>query len=244
MDSRTSCPQGPELAVIMPVYNEAGGIAKVLDLWCPLFRELCPDVRVHVYNDGSRDNTLEMLRQCAARHPEIVVHDKPNEGHGPTVLRGYRENLDARWIFQMDSDGELEHTTFPALWAVREDFDLLLGQRQGRPSPLPRKCISAVTRTVVRLCYGSGLKDVNVPYRLLRVETFASALRRIPPETFAPNVILDGYACLRRLRLRQLPVRHIGKPGHAGSTPRLRLFVGAARSLLQVVACRVRLGGV
>ncbi|MFR5150156.1 MAG: glycosyltransferase [Ruminococcus sp.] len=64
--------------------------------------------RLVIINDGSKDNTYELLQKCAATRPLLIPLDKPNGGHGPTVLYGYRYAIrqKADYIFQTDSDGQ------------------------------------------------------------------------------------------------------------------------------------------
>ena len=52
------------LAVVMPVYNEEGAIAAVLDKWLSMLDRLDDvEYQIHVYNDGSKDKTKEILDQ-------------------------------------------------------------------------------------------------------------------------------------------------------------------------------------
>ena len=95
-----------KLCVVMPVYNEEGSIGTVLEKWTQALDKLEINYVIRPYNDGSRDSSLSVMRAAAAKSPRIEVHDKPNGGHGHTILIGYREA--ARdgfdWIFQIDSD--------------------------------------------------------------------------------------------------------------------------------------------
>ena len=95
------------LCVVMPVYNEQEAIGVVLEKWNSTPKELGIDYEIRPYNDGSRDDSLRVMREVAARlGPQISVRDKPNGGHGNTILTGYREaSADGfDWIFQIDSD--------------------------------------------------------------------------------------------------------------------------------------------
>jgi len=121
----------------MPVYNEEGAIAAVLEDWVAMLATV-PDAQatIHVYNDGSRDGSARILAAVAARHPQwIVVHNKANSGHGPTILLGYREQRGSDWLFQIDSDGEIGPDKFPAVWGRRRSFDFLVGRRENRRAP-------------------------------------------------------------------------------------------------------------
>ena len=230
-----------ELAVIMPVYNEAAVIGTVLAKWAAELDRLGLDYQIHAYNDGSRDATLAALQRAAAEHPRVCVHDKRNSGHGPTILLGYREHTDARWIFQVDSDDEMGPEHFHALWERRSRCDFLIGTRAQRASPWPRRVMSLVSRLVVRLCYGRGVYDVNAPYRLMRTAAFEPLIAAVPPDTFAPNVILAGLACLHKLRIFETPVPHQCRQTGEVSIRSFKLIKVSLRSFRQTIGFRVHL---
>ena len=157
-----------ELALVLPAFDEAPRVGDVLAEWDGALAGLGIDYEIHVYDDGSRDATPEILAACAGRSPRLRVTRQANRGHGPTVLRGYREAA-AEWIAQADADGEIPAAAFAALWERRRSADLVLGRRTGRPQRAARRAVSAVARAAVRvLGGGAGAADVNVPFRLLR----------------------------------------------------------------------------
>ncbi|MBF0300840.1 MAG: glycosyltransferase, partial [Oligoflexia bacterium] len=82
-----------ELKMVMPVYNEEGAVGEVIKKWALKFQELKIDYEIHVYNDGSRDNTGNILDKIKANNPlmNLIIHHKINSGHGPTILQGYGE---------------------------------------------------------------------------------------------------------------------------------------------------------
>ena len=114
------------LAIVMPAYNEEQIIERTVNEWLIGLRNLDIDFELHVYNDGSRDGTLAKLQGLRPDNGELVVHDKKNSGHGPTILLGYRDNSDRDWIFQVDSDGEMNPEFFHLLWERRRDYDFLI----------------------------------------------------------------------------------------------------------------------
>lgn len=224
------------LAVIIPVYNEEEAIALVLRKWASVLGSLQIDYLIHAYNDGSRDKSLEVLNEVARENTRICVHDKKNSGHGPTILQGYRENCDSStWLFQMDSDDEMGPESFPLLWEKRSQYDFLLGQRDGRFQPLSRKVISFISRLCVKTFYGSGVWDVNSPYRLMRSECFKGLLKRIPADTFAPNVIISGFVNKKKLRYFECPVPHTDRKTGCVSIKKWKLLKAALRSFKQTV---------
>ncbi len=194
-----------ELTVVMPVYNEEEVISVVLNDWIKELRRLGIDFELCIYNDGSTDETLKSINEIEKKNNELKVIDKPNSGHGPTVLLGYQE-AKGKWIFQTDSDNEIKPDQFQKVWEQRDDSDLIVGFRVDRESPTVRKIVSFISKWSIRLLYGKGVRDVNCPYRLLRNKKFEKTFSKIPSDTFAPNVILSGISCYKKMKIIEVPV--------------------------------------
>lgn len=225
------------LCVVMPVYNEEAAIGVVLKKWAVELDRLGIDYVIRPYNDGSKDKSLAVMREVAAKHPRIDVRDKPNGGHGNTILTGYRDAADDGfdWVFQIDSDDEMGPEKFGELWANRENNDFLVGIRDGRRQPLARKVISFVSRLCVRMFYGKGVWDVNTPYRLMRVSAFKGFFADIPLMTFAPNVILSGLAARHKFRLFETRVPQHDRTTGEVSIKKWKLLKAAVRSFAQTI---------
>jgi glycosyltransferase involved in cell wall biosynthesis len=232
-------PTEAELTVVVPVYNEEASIADVLASWSSDLKGLGVRYRIAVYDDGSRDRTPRILEELARRDEHLSVTRQENRGHGPTILRGYREAR-APWVLQIDGDGEMASAHFGALWSRREGYDFLVGARQDRASALPRRLVSAGSRLAVHWLVGRGVHDVNSPYRLMRRAALAPLLDLLPAEPFAPNTLLSGLAGRARLRVLEVPVPHEGRRAGRGSLGGRKLIAGVSRSLRDTVATAVR----
>ena len=77
------------LYIIMPAYNEQDTIGEVVDEWYNVVNKIGEDSRLVVVNDGSKDDTLKILKNLQEDKPQLVVLDKKNSGHGSTVIYGY-----------------------------------------------------------------------------------------------------------------------------------------------------------
>lgn len=235
------CFADDRLCVVMPVYNEREAIGGVLEKWVKALDTVGVDYAIRPYNDGSRDDSLAVMKEVAAvlnqRGTKVDVRDKPNGGHGNTILKGYREAAadGFGWVFQIDSDDEMGPECFPDLWRRRNDFDFLVGIRDGRVQQLPRKIVSLVSRLCVRFFYGKSVWDVNSPYRLMRVSAFRDFFAAIPPSTFAPNVILSGLAARHALRSFEMRVPQHDRTTGEVSIKRWKLLKCAVRSFWQTV---------
>jgi dolichol-phosphate mannosyltransferase len=231
-----------DLALVMPVYNEQDCIVEVVQSWKTVLSRLDARYQLMVLNDGSRDRTAEKLASFSGDQRVLVI-DKPNSGHGPTILQGYRLAVErADWVFQCDSDNEMPAESFPVLWEKRADYDALFGMRAGRMQPLPRRLISAGSRLTVSLLFGRGVPDVNTPYRLMRSSLLKPIIRQIPEDTFAPNVIISGAVVRAGARIFNCPVPHEGRRTGSVSIVKWKLWKAAIKSFRQTLACRPAVG--
>jgi glycosyltransferase involved in cell wall biosynthesis len=229
-----------DLEVVMPVYNESECIDDVIHDWVNELDLLGIQYRLLTLNDGSKDSTAENLAKHE-NNPKIKVINKENSGHGPTILQGYRMAVrEAKWIFQVDSDNEMEAKHFKKVWSARESCDAVIGVRDKRQQPLPRKIISFISRRIVSLFYGPGIQDVNCPFRLMKSEILKPMLQHIPQDTFAPNVAISGLFVLFKKRIRNVPVPHSDRQTGEVSIKKWKLLKVAIRSLMQTIMIRFR----
>ena len=234
------------LCVVMPVYNEEAVVGIVLEKWHAALTDLGIDFVIRPYNDGSKDGSLTVMQGAAQRlGARIEVRDKPNGGHGNTILTGYREaSADGfDWVFQIDSDDEIGPEQFGEFWVHRIDNDYLVGIRQNEHRAFSRRVLSGLSRLCVRMFYGRGVRDVNCPFRLMRVAAFKDFYTKIRLNTFAPNVILSGLAARHKLRCFEAPVsRHDRKTGEC-SIKKWKLLKAALKSFWQTAAFAMNGGG-
>jgi glycosyltransferase involved in cell wall biosynthesis len=227
-----------DLALVMPVCNEEGCIAEVLNSWLGILGGLGIRFKMIVLNDGSKDGTKGVLAGFA-HDDRIEVVNKSNSGHGPTILMGYHRAVEtADWVFQCDSDNEMSAGHFPALWGKREGCDAVFGIRTGRVQNAARRLISAVSRLTVRAFFGRGIADVNTPYRLMRAGLLNEIIAQIPDDTFAPNVIISGTLARARARILTHPVPHQGRRSGKASIVKWKLWKSAVRAFCQTACCR------
>lgn len=99
------------VSVVIPVYNSEKFLQSTLDR---LVLELERDDEVICIDDGSSDNSLELLQNVAASHPNIRVFSRKHEGAGATRNFGITQAR-GDWIYFLDSDDRIEQGAFTAL---------------------------------------------------------------------------------------------------------------------------------
>lgn len=184
---------------VMPAYNEAENIEETVKQWYPVVDKLSKEgveAKLCIANDGSKDNTFEIMKGLQTKFPLFEPLDKPNSGHGATVLYLYRHAISkgANYIFQTDSDGQTNPDEFWQMWENREKYDFQIGHRLGRQDGGSRVFVTKTLRLVVWLMFHEWVTDANTPFRLMRTDKLQPIMDVIPQDYFLCNVAISAIA--------------------------------------------------
>ena len=184
---------------VMPAYNEAANIEGTILQWYPVVEkcnEMCGDSRLVIANDGSKDDTFVIMQRLAAQYPLLIPIDKPNSGHGATVLLLYRYAIEhgASYIFQTDSDGQTSPDEFWQMYDNKEKYDFQIGNRQGRQDGASRVFVTKTLRFIVWIMFHEWVVDANTPFRLMNTLKLQTILKVIPQDFFLCNVAISAIA--------------------------------------------------
>jgi glycosyltransferase involved in cell wall biosynthesis len=208
------------LYIVMPAYNEEANIENVIIQWYGIITKINKQGNIKskliIANDGSKDKTFEIMQSLAVNYPDFEPLDKPNSGHGATLLYLYRKAIEAgaNFVFQTDSDGQTNPDEFWQLWENRNRYDFQIGDRTTREDGIGRIFVTRVLRLIVRLIFGVYVKDANTPFRLMKTDRLQAILQVIPPGFFLCNVVISTIAVKWNERCRWYPVSF--KPRQAG----------------------------
>ena len=190
-----------DVAVVIPVFNEEKLIGECIDEWLNVLDSVNLNYEILIIDDGSSDATISIVERYGDNQ-NIQLIIKQNEGHGPTILAGYKRAVGiAEWVFQADSDNEISPNQFSALWSRRQGQDAVIAWRQGRDQTTVRRLVTFFARVTTKVLFRCHLRDVNIPFRLFRSETLIILLEKIPSDTFAPNIALSGALSLMNFQV-------------------------------------------
>ncbi|WP_199582614.1 glycosyltransferase family 2 protein [Collinsella sp. AF38-3AC] len=197
-----------EIAVIIPCYNEAETIGKVVD---DFHREL-PAATVYVYDNDSTDATAEI----AAKHG-ATVRFEPRRGKGNVCRQMFRD-IDAACYLMVDGDD-----TYPAEAAgalcepiLAGQADMVVGDRlsNGTYAKANGRAFHGfgnnLVRAMIKWIYGYGYPDVMTGYRAMSkpfIKTFP-----VLSEGFQIETELSIHAVDRRWRIQSVPVDYRDRP--------------------------------
>ncbi len=176
--------------VVLPTYNEAGNIERMLGE----VRKHLPAATVLVVDDSSPDGTAEIARRAAEELGGIEVLVRPEKnGLGPAYRAGFAWGLAEGYdgFVEMDSDFSHDPAALPALVGAFEDgAELVIGSRYVPGGSIPdwslsRRLLSRFGNRYANVVLGLGVQDSTAGFRVYS----ASLLRRIPLD----EVRASGY---------------------------------------------------
>lgn len=154
-----SDPVGEMISFVFPIYNEAGNIRLLHETMDRVTSGLVEEVEFIYVNDGSRDDSLTLLRQLADGDARVTVIDlSRNHGHQIAVTAGL-DAVRGDAVVIMDSD--LQDPPEVALELIerwREGYDVVYAQRRSRDDTLFKRWSADAFYRLL-----SALSDIDIP---------------------------------------------------------------------------------
>lgn len=202
------------VAVLVPCYNEAQTVAKVITD----YQKALPGAKIYVYDNNSTDKTADI----AQKHGAIVRHEY-RQGKGNVVRSQFRD-IDADAYLMVDGDD-----TYPAEEAakliapvIEGRADMVIGDRLSstyfdEEKRLSHQLGNNLVRNLINFVFKSNVRDVMTGYRAFSpdfVKTFPVLSKGFEIETEMTIHTLD-----KNLKWVEIPVQYRDRP--AGSTSKL-----------------------
>lgn len=184
------------LYIVMPAYNEEKNIESVVRSWYPVLKGKSESSRLVIADSGSRDRTHEILEQLrSGEFPQLEILHTDNQYHGPKVIALYKYAIanGADYIFQTDSDGQTDPEEFGAFWKARRKYAGIFGNRKVRGDGKDRAFVEKVVCALVLLYFGVKIPDANAPFRLMKAQTVAKYIDKMPEDYNLPNIMMTTY---------------------------------------------------
>ncbi len=215
----------PEIAVLVPCYNEAAAIEKVVKD----FQTSLPSARVYVYDNNSSDRTIEVATAAGA-----IVRRELRKGKGNVVRRMFQD-IEADVYVMVDGDDTYDAARAPELVdrLVSDNLDMVVGRRVETHDAAYRaghRLGNAVLTGLVRKLFDAQIQDMLSGYRVFSrrfVKSFPAFSREFEIETE-----LTVHAMQMKMAVAEVDTNYKERP--PGSTSKLRTFRDGTRILLTI----------
>jgi dolichyl-phosphate beta-glucosyltransferase len=206
-------PMQPKFSIVIPAYNEHKRIGETLRLILDYVHEQRWNAEVVAVDDGSRDDTADIINGFASENPEVrLVRNAGNQGKGYSVRNGM---MHARGQYLLFTDADLSSpiSEAPKLFAALDaGADLAIGSRWLNPDlqfqrqPLKRRIYSRAFNLYLRFLLGLRFRDTQCGFKAFTRHAAEAIfpLQQITRWGFDPEILHIAHK--KKLKVVEVPV--------------------------------------
>lgn len=211
-----------KIAVLIPCFNEAVTIAKVVKD----FKKALPEADIYVYDNNSTDDTVKLAEKAGA-----IIHHEYRQGKG-NVLRSMFRDIDADCYLLVDGDDTYSAKNAAELcqYVLDGKADMVIGDRLSgaykKENKRPFHNLGNISvRTTINLIFKSHIKDIMTGYRAFSYEFVKSF--PVLSKGFEIETEMTIFAIDHNFKLVEIPIDYRDRP--AGSVSKLNTYKDGAR---------------
>jgi dolichyl-phosphate beta-glucosyltransferase len=210
---------GKSISIVIPAYNEAERIGPTVETIHNYFSKKHQSFDILVINDGSKDNTTNIVLDCAKRIRNVKLLDSSiNQGKGSSVRKGMIHAAhDLILLTDADLSTPIEEFEKLVPW-IQRGYDIAIGSRGMKKSeiilrqPWHRRTMGRVFNLLVKILILSDFSDTQCGFKLFRSEAATRIFRLSKIDGFAFDVEVLFIAKKMGYKIKEVPVRWIDSP--------------------------------
>ena len=223
-------PSDYSIAVLLPCYNEATSIARVV----LEFRKVLPSARIYVYDNNSSDDTAGQAKLAGA-----IVVPSPRQGKG-NVVRQMFSDIEADIYLMADGDGTYDAAMAPELIdkLLSENLDMVVGTRKDVTMDAGRKGHAfgnQIFNNIYQFAFGNDFSDIFSGYRAFN-RRFAKSFPAESPG-FEIETEMSVHASMLRLPVGEIECEYGRR--EEGSESKLSTF-GDGFKILRMIFTMIK----
>ncbi|HRD55966.1 MAG TPA: glycosyltransferase family 2 protein [Parachlamydiaceae bacterium] len=190
-------------SVVIPLKNEEENVTDLINELEPVMISLNQPWELICINDGSTDQTLNVLQNLLKQKNYLKIVDfTKNFGQSSAFDAGFK-TAKGKFVITLDGDRQNDPADIPKLLACMESADLACGHRVNRKDPLSKKITSRLANFIRGFLCEDGVKDTGCSLKVYR----ASCLKKIKMfngmHRFLPALFkMEGF------KIEEVPVNH------------------------------------
>jgi len=230
-----------KLSIVIPAYNEEKRIPRTLEHLQSFLRAKRWDAEIIVVNDGSRDDTAEVVRRFARRYPSVVLIDNlVNAGKGKAIRDGVLRATGEIILFTDADDSTPIEDADKLIAALTDGADIVIGSRwvkrdlQAQPQPWYRRLNGRIYNLLLRKVLGLDLTDTQNGFKAFTNAAGKAifAQQKIPGWGFDAESLF--FAHKLGFHVREVPVEYI----YYAEGSKIRPYRDGAKMLLELLLVR------
>lgn len=191
------------LTIIVPVFNEEDNMAALEERLAAYLPKAASKACVLFVNDGSRDNSLQLIREACRRNPDFFYISLAQNSGLSAAMKAGIDVTESPLTGYMDADLQTTPEDFDLLLQYAGEYQLSMGIRANRKDSGFKKLQSKIANGFRRMMTHDGVQDTGCPLKIMHTDY----ARRVPFFT-GMHRFLPALIQLQNGRVRQVPVRH------------------------------------
>lgn len=195
-------------SLVIPLKNESSNIKDLIAEIEPVMQGLQETWELICVDDGSTDNTLQILKELRAQKPfiKLISFDK-NYGQSSAFQAGFKTAL-GEYVITLDGDGQNDPADIPKLLAFAPHFDLVCGIRTNRRDTWLKRVISKCANRLRNWLCEDGVSDTGCSLKVYRrsclsqIKLYHGLHRHFPVLFRNENFTIHQIAVNHRPRLK------------------------------------------
>jgi dolichol-phosphate mannosyltransferase len=201
-----------ELSVVIPTYNEAENIGRMISEIEKVFQDYGINGEIIVVDDGSPDGTANVVKKYLEKFDNIrVLERKEKSGLGYAYKAGFKA-VSGKVVMEMDADFSHDPSDIPRILREFDNaFDVVIGSRYVDGGGIIgwgffRRVVSLVANRLVNILLRLGVKDNTSGFRAYRIEALEAILPYVRCNSYDFQVEMLQRAKEHGLRLKEIPI--------------------------------------
>ncbi len=228
------------LSVVMPAYNESASITDAISETVEHVLSVVPESELIVVDDGSTDDTANLIAALEPKIPNLKLIRQANGGHGSALMHGLAESR-GETLLLLDSDRQISLLQFAEHWKfyTEQQCVAVLGVRKPRHDPFHRLLVTRAMKFLIFCIFRKAPQDAGVPYKIVSREKWLEAAQYISAKSWIPSVLLAIFLLHHdRNRVFEIPVLHAARSHGQSSLNFNRLTKFCMAAATEVIAFR------
>ena len=191
------------LTIIVPIYNEEDNMAALEERLSAYLKQALVPACVLFINDGSKDNSLSMMKDICGRRPDFFYCNLAKNGGLSAAMKAGIDVACSPLVGYIDADLQTAPEDFNLLLPYTKDYELVMGIRANRKDSFFKNLQSKIANGFRRRMTHDKATDTGCPQKIMHTDY----AKRIPFFT-GMHRFLPALIDLVGGKMKEIPVRH------------------------------------
>lgn len=181
-----------KISVLIPAFDEEENVLLTVKETINVLNTLDKDYEVVIIDDGSHDNTYDIVKKELCQFNDKVKIEKytPNQGKGFAIKYGFNF-VTGDYVLFLDADLDLHpsHIFDFLRLMIEQKADVVMGSKRHKDSvvdyPLSRRILSTGYYFLIRILFGLSVKDTQTGFKLFKYEALKKGISKVVIKKFA-----------------------------------------------------------